>query len=350
MLLNKNNLGIQNLETYFQKFQTSIKIPPLEEQVQRVDFWEQDNAQSLMQEYQKLKNIEKEWQEIQTEVQNWQEVSSVLDESESEIEFQKLEEKVKNLRLKWVLNEEYDNYFAIINLNSGAGGIDANDWTEMLANMLIKYAQKQEWKVEILDWQEGEIAGIKSASLRISQGELIYGHLKSEQGQHRLVRRSPFNAGHTRETSFASVEVIPEIPAHQSLEIPEKDLRIDTFRAQGAGGQHVNKTDSAIRITHLPTGISVQCQNERSQSQNKAQALKVLASRLAENQRQIEEKKKNSFKNEFRHTSFAGERIRSYVLDDQYVKDERSNFKTTAVNSVLEGNLEEIIESYLFLC
>ena len=248
-----------------------------------------------------------------------------------------------------MLNEPNDILNAIVSVNAGAGGTEAQDWAEMLLRMYLRWCEKNNHQVEMIDIQKMEEAGIKSATF-IVKGDYAYGYLKGETGIHRLVRISPFDANKKRHTSFASVNVIPEISDDIDIEINEKDLKIETFRASGAGGQHVNKTESAVRITHLPTGIVVQCQNERSQHRNKDVAMKILKAKLYELERKQKEEELKSLRGELKEIGW-GNQIRSYILHPyRLVKDHRTNFETGNVKAVLDGEiLDEFIKKYLFL-
>jgi peptide chain release factor 2 len=235
---------------------------------------------------------------------------------------------------------------AIVSIHAGAGGTEAQDWAEMLLRMYLRWAEKRGFTTKIIDYLPGDEAGIKSVSFTM-EGEYAYGYAKAEIGIHRLVRISPFDAGARRHTSFASVFIYPEIDDEIKIEIDEKDLRIDTFRAGGKGGQHVNKTDSAVRITHLPTGIVVQCQNERSQHKNKAMAMKYLKSRLYERELQLKNEK-ISEENKLKKDIAWGSQIRSYVLHPyKMVKDHRTNLENSNANKVLDGDIDEFIQAYL---
>ncbi len=257
-----------------------------------------------------------------------------------------LTEKIEDLWVKTLLNKEYDDASAIVVLHSGAGGEEAQDWAEMLMRMYIRYAEKAGFSVTMLDKVAGDGAGIKSATLLID-GENAYGNLRTEKGVHRLVRLSPFDANNRRHTSFASVEVSPYVDEPSKVEINDKDLKIDTYRSSGAGGQHVNKTDSAIRITHLPTGIVVQCQNERSQLQNKEMALKMLASKLTEKMLAEKEAEKQKKLGENKKIEW-GSQIRSYVLHPyNLVKDHRTNLETANTKAVLDGDIQPFINEFL---
>ena len=250
--------------------------------------------------------------------------------------------------LQRLLGGEHDAGNAIVQVNAGAGGTDACDWAEMLLRMYVRWAEAHDYKVETLDLQSGDEAGLRGATITVS-GDYAYGYLKAEEGVHRLVRISPFDAQARRHTAFASVSIFPEIDDTIDIEIDENELRIDTYRAGGAGGQHVNKTDSAVRLTHLPTGIVVQCQNERSQHKNRSAALKVLRSRLYEHARREQEAKMAELRGEQRQIEF-GSQIRSYTLHPQQrVKDHRTNEESGNVDGVLEGDLDRFIRATLLL-
>jgi peptide chain release factor 2 len=254
--------------------------------------------------------------------------------------------ELERAELRRLLGGEHDAANAIVSINAGAGGTDACDWAEMLLRMYVRWAENHDYRVEVLDLQEAEEAGIRSATLTVA-GEYAFGYLKPEEGVHRLVRISPFDAQARRHTAFASVSVIPELDDSIEVEIDEKDLRIDTYRAGGKGGQHVNKTDSAVRITHLPTGIVVQCQNERSQHKNKSQAMKVLRARLYEVARREQEEKLAAMRGEQRKIDF-GSQIRSYTLHPQQrVKDHRTEHESGNVDAVLAGDLDAFIRATL---
>jgi peptide chain release factor 2 len=249
--------------------------------------------------------------------------------------------------LRLLLGGEHDRGNAILAINSGAGGTDACDWAEMMLRMYLRWAEAHDMKVEELDHQDGDEAGLRSSTLMIS-GEYAYGHLKTEEGVHRLVRISPFDSQHRRHTAFASVSVLPDLDDDIDIEIDEeKELRVDTYRAGGKGGQHVNKTDSAVRITHLPTGIVVQCQNERSQYKNKSSAMKVLRARLWERARLEQEAKLASLAGEKKEIGF-GSQIRSYTLHpSQRVKDHRTEFEIGNAQAVLDGDLDRFMRAVL---
>ena len=267
-----------------------------------------------------------------------------IDEIISEIKY--IEKEVAQYKIEILLSGEYDKNNAILTLHVGVGGADANDWTEMLLRMYTRWCEKKGYKLETLDLQNGDEAGIKSVTLSV-EGEYAYGLLKAEKGIHRLVRISPFNANGKRQTSFASVEVLPELTKEQDIEIRPEDIKIDTFRASGAGGQHVNKTESAIRITHLKTGIVVQCQNERSQYSNKDTAMAMLKSKLIELKERAHKEKIEDLTGELKDMGW-GSQIRSYVFHPySLVKDHRTNIENTNVNAVMDGDIDNFINGFL---
>jgi peptide chain release factor 2 len=301
-----------------------------------------------------LKNRVEEWNRLSSETGNLRDLLELaLAEGDEGVlrevadETGTLVREVDRLEFQTHLAGEYAENGAILAVHAGAGGTEAQDWAEMLLRMYIRWAEAHRFKVEILDRSEGEEAGIKSATLQIS-GPYVYGHLRGERGVHRLVRLSPYDAAHRRHTSFALVEVLPELERdEEAVVIDSNDLRIDTYRSQGAGGQHVNKTDSAVRITHLPTGIVVTCQNERSQMQNREVAMRVLAARLLE--RRLEEQEAEQARLKGQHVAAGwGNQIRSYVLHPyNMVKDLRTGYETANSGSVLNGELDDFIAAYL---
>jgi len=257
-----------------------------------------------------------------------------------------LYKRVESLEFKRILGEPEDPNDAIISINSGAGGTEAQDWTEILLRMYLRYCEMNGFDVQMLDNQTGDDAGVKSCTFMV-KGAYAYGYLKGESGVHRLVRISPFDSNKRRHTSFSSVFVSPEIEDDIDIEIDDKDLRVDTYRASGAGGQHVNKTDSAVRITHLPTGIVVSCQNERSQHQNRATCMKILKGRLYELEKQKQKEKLDDLESSKKEIGW-GSQIRSYVFHPyRMIKDHRTGFETGNVDPVMDGDLSEFIKSYL---
>lgn len=266
--------------------------------------------------------------------------------AELDEELKTVEKTVENMRLQALLRGKYDKLNAILTLHAGAGGTEACDWTEMLYRMYICYAEKNGFTLTELDRLEGDEAGIKSVSFKV-EGENAYGYLKAEKGVHRLVRISPFDANKRRHTSFSSLEVMPEIVDDEEIKINPDELRIDTYRSSGAGGQHINKTDSAIRITHLPTGIVVSCQNERSQTQNKEMAMRMLIGKLTEKREEERLERDQSIKGEIKKIEW-GSQIRSYVFCPYtLVKDHRTGYEDSDVQSVMNGNIQGFINDYL---
>lgn len=258
----------------------------------------------------------------------------------------RLSARIDELELRLMLAEPYDDHDAIITITAGAGGVDAQDWADMLLRMYLRWAERRGFKTEVLEHTEGEEAGIKSASIEL-RGDYAYGFAKAEKGVHRLVRLSPFDQAHRRHTAFAQVEVLPEVAEDLEVEVNDDDLRVDTYRASGAGGQHVNKTSSAVRITHLPTGLVVTCQNERSQLQNRETAMKILAAKLLELKLREREAEQARLKGDRQAAEF-GSQIRSYVLQPYtMVKDARTNESTGDVQAVLDGAIDPFIVAYL---
>ena len=297
----------------------------------------------------KLERISK----CESEIDDCESICELLEmEADAELETD-LEEKLKNLeielddfKIETLLKGKYDANNAILTLHAGAGGTEAQDWTEMLFRMYHMYAAKRGYAVKVLDSLDGDGAGFKSITFMVC-GENAYGYLKCEKGVHRLVRISPFDANARRHTSFASVEVMPEIEKLPEIEIRPEDLKVDTYRSSGAGGQHINKTDSAVRITHIPTGFVVSCQTERSQIQNRETAMKMLYSKLAEKQEEDEIKKLNQIKGEIKKIEW-GSQIRSYVFCPYtMVKDHRTNYETADIQGVMNGDIQPFINDYL---
>ncbi len=331
-----------------------MQLSELEKETTADGFW--DDKKAVKKIYDQINKL-KEWIEAWNKCNNFlDEIDVILelaeesedDELDSELNqnIKALQKSLKALEFRRMLGGENDSKTAILTIHPGAGGTESQDWAEMLMRLFLRYAERKNFKTDILDYQSGDEAGLKSVSIEI-QGDYAYGYLKAEAGVHRLVRISPFDSNKRRHTSFASVFVLPEVDEDADIDINPADLRIDTYRASGAGGQHVNKTDSAIRITHLPTNIVVQCQNDRSQHKNKANALKFLKARLY--QKQLEDKKKEMKEIEEGKKDIAwGSQIRSYVFHPyNMVKDHRTNVETSNVQNVMDGDIDEFIESYL---
>jgi len=318
------------------------------------DFWEGgEAAQKMLKERTSLLESLSPWQEEQKTLEEMEILLQLVEEQEDEKEAQELLEKVRRseeaidqIELRRMLGGEHDPSNAIVSINAGAGGTEAQDWVEMLLRMYLRWAEKREFETKIIDILTGEEAGLKNVTFMVN-GHYAYGYLKAETGIHRMVRISPFDAGARRHTSFASVFVIPEVSDDIIVAVDEKDLRVDTFRSSGAGGQHVNKTDSAVRITHLPTGIVVQCQNERSQHKNKATALKILKARLYEKEMKEKGEKFQELHNSKKEIAW-GSQIRSYIMHPyKMVKDHRSNKVIHQVDRVMDGEIDELIRAYL---
>ena len=266
--------------------------------------------------------------------------------TEIEVELASFESRFEAIRIQTLLSGEYDKDNAIVTLHAGAGGTESCDWANMLYRMYTRWAERKGFSVQVLDFLDGDVAGLKAITFQVN-GENAYGYLKSEKGVHRLVRISPFNAAGKRQTSFASCDVVPDIEDEIDIEINDDDLKIDTYRASGAGGQHVNKTSSAIRITHLPTGIVVQCQNERSQHNNKEKAMQMLKAKLYLLKEQEQAEKVSDIRGEIKEIGF-GNQIRSYVMQPYtLVKDHRTNVEIGNVTSVLDGNIDLFMNAYL---
>ncbi len=318
------------------------------------NFWnDRIKAQEVFKEITKNKYWVEEIEKIEEKFDELKELFNLaLEEKEDSIYIEienglvEIEKFLKILELKKMLGDEDDDKDAILTIHPGAGGTESQDWAEMLMRMYLMWIEKKGFEYNLMDLQNGEEAGIKSAIIEV-KGDSVYGFMKAENGIHRLVRISPFDANHRRHTSFASVFVYPEVDETIVIDIKPSDLKIDTFRASGAGGQHVNKTDSAVRITHLPTDIVVQCQNERSQHKNKANALKVLNARLYKLKKEEEDKKKEKIEQSKKEIAW-GNQIRSYIMHPyNLVKDHRTGIETFDVQAVMEGNINNFIEGYL---
>ena len=330
------------------------QLEELEGEMARPDLWDDPEA---------AQSVGRKKNAVEAELQLHDRLESGLDDAEASLELaeeekdasllaegiaqcDELEGVLEQAEVQQLLGGEYDGSDALLSINSGAGGTDACDWAEMLLRMYLRWAERHEYKTEILDIQEAEEAGIRGVTLRI-EGDFAYGYLNTEQGVHRLVRISPFDSNARRHTAFASVTAVPEIDDAVEVEIDESDLRVDTYRASGAGGQHVNKTDSAVRLTHIPTGIVAQCQNERSQHKNRATAMKIMRAKLFELERQQQQAKVEELTGEKREIGF-GSQIRSYTLHPQQrAKDHRTDLEIGNVEGVLDGDLDAFIRATL---
>jgi peptide chain release factor 2 len=327
-----------------------IQLQKLEEETQDPDLWsDSERAQRLMKEQSSLREEVEDWRKLEQRVNDSLELAELGDESlrpELEKEADALEAELARRELKSMLSGPHDQGDALLAIHAGAGGTDSQDWAEMLERMYLRWAETHDYQTEVLDLSEGEEAGIKSVTISVT-GKYAYGYLRPEKGVHRLVRLSPFDAARRRHTSFALVEVLPQVEDDSEVEINSDDLRIDVYRSSGAGGQNVQKNSTAIRITHLPTGLVVTCQNERSQVQNRENAMRVLRSRLLELKQQQQEKELAELRGEYTKAEW-GSQIRSYILHPyQMVKDHRTEVEVGNAQSVLNGYLDPFIEAYL---
>lgn len=361
VLLEELRPQIGELRNRLGELKTGLKIEPKKERIQDLDyqmaapgFWDDpDKAQKVAQEANNLKSEVDTFTSLETKVDDldtlWEMAMEEKDDtlvSEMESELEGAKHTLSELELGMLLSDEYDANNAIMNLHAGAGGTEAQDWTGMLLRMFTRYAEGKGFEVELLDVLPGEEAGTKSATLAI-KGHNAYGFLKSEKGVHRLVRISPFDSNARRHTSFAAVDVMPEIDNTVEVNINMDDVRVDYYRASGAGGQHVNKTSSAVRMTHLPTGIVVQCQNERSQLQNSERCLQLLRAKLFEYEKAIQDQKISDLAGDYQAIEW-GSQIRSYVFQPYtLVKDHRTGAETGNIQAVMDGDLDLFVESYL---
>ena len=328
------------------------ELEKIEAQASAPEFWnDQAQAQKLLQQRSRLERLITTQESFESEIADAGVLFEFAEEDETHLKelrehLEKLVLEVGEAETEMLLSGDNDSLNAICTIHPGAGGTDAQDWAEMLLRMYLKWAEKRGFKTEVPEFQSGQEAGLKHVTFRV-EGEYAYGFLSAEAGVHRLVRISPFNSGASRETSFASLFVYPEIDENIEVDIQEKDLRIDTYRATGAGGQHINTTDSAVRITHLPTGIVVQCQNQRSQHQNKAVAMNILRSRLYE--LELEKRKSDTAELESNKQDIAfGSQIRNYTLQPyRLVKDARTKLERSDVDAVLNGDIDDFIKEFL---
>jgi peptide chain release factor 2 len=328
------------------------RIAELEEKSSREDFWnDSQKASGIMQEIEELRRDIQELSQLETEIDELLEMAGIIDDaSEEQAEIEKkiveIEAIVEKLEFKILLGGQYDRSDVIMAIHAGAGGVDAQDWTQMLLRMYLRFCEKKGFRAKILSESRGGEAGIKSVTLEIS-GPYAYGYFQSEAGVHRLVRLSPFNSDNLRQTSFALVEILPVIEEMEEVKIDPQDIRVDVYRSSGAGGQSVNTTDSAVRITHIPTETVVTCQNERSQLQNKEQAMKILRAKLHQKFLAEREAEKKKLRGEYSSAEW-GSQIRSYVVHPyKMVKDHRTKHETANAEGVLDGDLIDFMEAYL---
>jgi peptide chain release factor 2 len=343
-----------NYEVIFEIEKKTDEIKNFEQQTLAPDFWNnREKAQGIMREIDVRKNCVEKWQSLNKKADDVDEIlqlseeeddSQFLDDVRSELK--SLEKELKILEFERMLDDPDDHLNAILTIHPGAGGTESQDWAQMLMRMYLRWIERKGFKSQIMDMQSGEEAGIKSVTIEI-EGANSFGYLRAEIGVHRLVRLSPFDANKRRHTSFASIFVYPEVDNDIEILVNPNDLRVDTYRASGAGGQHVNKTDSAVRITHIPSGIVVQCQSERSQRMNRENAMKILMSRLYQKKREEEAQKLQELEDSKKEIAW-GSQIRSYVFHPyNLVKDHRTKVETSNTQDVMDGDIDEFIQSYL---
>ncbi|PLY03726.1 MAG: peptide chain release factor 2 [Desulfuromonas sp.] len=330
------------------------RVAELEAEIAKPDFWNRgDQAQELLKERTRLQKIVEDCTGAKQQLEDLQVLIELGEEGEDEETLVEvngllpdLQKQIGQMEFARMLSGDHDANNATLSINAGAGGTEAQDWADMLLRMYVRYCERKGFKIEFTEYQPADEAGIKSATITV-EGEYAYGYLRSESGIHRLVRISPFDANAKRHTSFCSVFVFPELDDSIEIEVEDKDIKVDTYRASGAGGQHINKTDSAIRITHLPTGIVVSCQNQRSQHNNKATAMKQLKARLYEMEMRKKEEEAAAFSEDKKEIGW-GSQIRSYVLHPyRLVKDHRTAYETGNTDAVLDGDIDDFIEAYL---
>ena len=338
---------------HFDRARLEREIHELECRMQEPGFWDDSKkAEEVTKKSKLIKDKIENYDKLKSQLDDIEVLKEIMEEDDEEsaneiIEtIKSIEAEIDDYNMKILLSGEYDKNNAIVTLHVGVGGTDANDWTEMLLRMYTRWCESKSYSVETIDLIAGDEAGIKSVTLKVT-GEYAYGYLKAEKGIHRLVRISPYNANGKRQTSFASMEVIPELTKEQDITIRPEDLKVDTYRASGAGGQHINKTDSAVRITHIPTGIVVQCQNERSQLSNRETAMEMLKSKLVELKERAHKEKIEDLTGELKDMGW-GCQIRSYVFHPySMVKDHRTNVETSNVNGVMDGDIDMFINAFL---
>ena len=351
---------LEELKNRFKDIEQTLNVGKIKEELQKLDeemsasnFWsDQKRAKEVLQKRKYYEETLKKFENIKSSLEGLDEMLSETEETDIENltileeEIKALQKEIEELEIKTYLSGEMDSKNAFLTIQAGAGGTEACDWAQMLMRMYTRWAEKNGYTVEVVDITPDDVAGIKSATLHI-KGPYAYGYLRGESGVHRLVRISPFDANKRRHTSFASVQVVPEIDEDIEVEIRPEDLKIETFRSSGAGGQYVNTTDTAVRITHIPTGIVVQCQDERSQFQNKQKALKILKAKLYQLELQKLEEKRKQYEGEKTDIGW-GHQIRSYVFTPyQLVKDLRTGYEETQVDKVMDGEIDGFIEAYL---
>jgi len=343
-----------NYEVIFEIDKKIEEIKKYEQQTLAPNFWnKRDDAQKIMQEIDVRKNSVEKWQDLDKKAEYINEILELSEQEndsqfleEVQAELTSLEKELNNLEFQRMLDDPDDHLNAILAIHSGAGGTESQDWAQMLMRMYLRWIERKGFQSQIMDFQSGEEAGIKSVTIEVT-GKYAFGYLKAEIGVHRLVRISPFDANSRRHTSFASVFVYPEVDNDIEILVNPSDLRVDTYRASGAGGQHVNKTDSAVRITHIPTGIVTQCQNERSQHMNRENAMKILLSRLYQKKKEEEEQRLQELENSKKEIAW-GSQIRSYVFHPyNLVKDHRTKVETSNTQDVMDGNIDPFIQSFL---
>lgn len=352
---------LEELRERFLKIKGSLDIDALKQEKQykeklmnRPDFWDdREKAVEISKRVEELNTEIEKWESMEKEITELEEIVAMAGREESSFQeeaqerYEELKKRFRELEFYTMFSGEYDENNAILSVHAGAGGVDAQDWAEMLERMYLRFAEGKGWSTAILDRSPGNEAGLKSVTIKI-KGKWAFGYLRSETGVHRLVRISPFDAEGSRHTSFALLEVIPEVPAkEESIELKDEEIRMDTYGASGPGGQSVNKTESAVRLTHIPTGIVAACQNQKSQHQNREEAYQLLKSKLHQKELQEKREKEEELRGDLPSAEW-GKHIRSYVLHPyNLVKDHRTGYETSDTDSVLEGDIEEFVEAYL---
>ena len=346
------NPSIRKCGGIFDKNAIQESISELQLKTTQTNFWDNNqSAQKILKNISLFENELKMWQNLDCHYQEVESYLELLNEGEeiiedADISLKSFEELIENVQIRKLLNDKDDHRNAILTIHPGAGGTESQDWANMLFRLYSRWCERNGYKIKILDYQDGDEAGIKDVSIEIS-GDYVYGNIKAERGVHRLVRISPFDSNSKRHTSFASVFIYPVIDDDVKINIDDKDIRIDTYRASGAGGQHVNKTDSAVRMTHINSGIVVQCQNERSQLKNKNTALKMLKARLYQQKMEERDASQNELSDQKKEIGW-GNQIRSYVFHPyNLVKDHRTKYETSNIQSVMDGDIDDFIRAYL---